>query len=121
VVANSLLSQKKKVRVVGRDDKKLTAFTSRGAKHSRKRHRRKISDASVYRAEAVYAMIPPDINQRQLPRIPESRQQRDRQGARERGVKHAVTLSSFGADKAEKTGPIAGLHELESKLNLIKD
>jgi len=36
------------------------------------------------------------------------------------GVKHAVTLSSFGADKPDKTGPIVGLHELETKLNQIK-
>src|SRR5258708_28070099 len=36
------------------------------------------------------------------------------------GVKHAVTLSSFGADKPDKTGPIAGLHEMETRLNQIE-
>jgi uncharacterized protein YbjT (DUF2867 family) len=34
-------------------------------------------------------------------------------------VKHAVTLSSFGADKPDKTGPVTGLHHLEQKLNRI--
>src|SRR5260370_25743970 len=36
------------------------------------------------------------------------------------GVKHAVTLSSFGAYKPDKTGPIAGLHEMETRLNQIE-
>ena len=35
------------------------------------------------------------------------------------GVKHAVTLSSVGADKQAGTGPVAGLHELEEVLNRI--
>src|SRR5205814_8417158 len=34
-------------------------------------------------------------------------------------VKHAVVLSSVGADKPEKTGPVVGLHNLEQKLNRI--
>ena len=32
------------------------------------------------------------------------------------GVKHAVVLSSIGADKPDKTGPVLGLHSLEHKL-----
>jgi uncharacterized protein YbjT (DUF2867 family) len=35
------------------------------------------------------------------------------------GVKYAVLLSSVGADKAEKTGPIVGLHRFEERLNRI--
>jgi uncharacterized protein YbjT (DUF2867 family) len=35
------------------------------------------------------------------------------------GVKHAVTLSSIGADKESGTGPVVGLHELEQALNRI--
>ena len=34
-------------------------------------------------------------------------------------MKYAVTLSSFGADKAEKTGPVAGLHAMESRFAQI--
>jgi uncharacterized protein YbjT (DUF2867 family) len=33
------------------------------------------------------------------------------------GVEYAVVLSSIGADKPEKTGPVVGLHNLEQKLN----
>jgi uncharacterized protein YbjT (DUF2867 family) len=38
---------------------------------------------------------------------------------REAGVKHVVSLSSFGADKPSGTGPVAGLHDLEQNLNQI--
>jgi uncharacterized protein YbjT (DUF2867 family) len=34
-------------------------------------------------------------------------------------VTHAVVLSSVGADKAERTGPVVGLHNLEQKLNSL--
>jgi uncharacterized protein YbjT (DUF2867 family) len=34
-------------------------------------------------------------------------------------VTHAVVLSSVGADKAENTGPVVGLHNLEQKLNAL--
>ena len=35
------------------------------------------------------------------------------------GVKYAVSLSSIGADKAEGTGPVVGLHHMEERLNRI--
>jgi uncharacterized protein YbjT (DUF2867 family) len=37
------------------------------------------------------------------------------------GVKYAVVLSSFGADKPDKTGPVVGLHSLEKKLERISE
>jgi len=36
-------------------------------------------------------------------------------------VPFAITLSSMGAQHAEKTGPIVGLHNMEEKLNQISD
>ena len=33
------------------------------------------------------------------------------------GTKQAVVLSSIGADKPDKTGPVVGLHRMEEKLN----
>ena len=35
------------------------------------------------------------------------------------GIKYAVVLSSVGADKSHGTGPVAGLHSLEKKLEGI--
>src|SRR5262249_55262339 len=40
--------------------------------------------------------------------------------ALEKGVSaHVVVLSSFGADKPDKTGPIAGTHRMEERLKRI--
>ncbi len=121
VVANSLLGQKKKVRVVGRDNKKLAAFTSRGGEAFTANVTDEKSLTRAFTgAEAVYAMIPPDIANDNYHGFQSLASNAIAKALESAGVKHAVTLSSFGADQAEKTGPIAGLHELESKLNLIK-
>src|SRR5216683_4962613 len=121
IVANSLLDKKKRVRVVGRDNKKLAAFTSRGAEaFAGNITDEKALTRAFTGAEAVYAMIPPDLandNYRGFQSLASDAIAKALENA---GVKHAVTLSSFGADKPEKTGPIAGLHEMESKLNLVK-
>ena len=37
------------------------------------------------------------------------------------GVKYAVVLSSVGADKPDKTGPVVGLYNLEKKLGRFLD
>jgi len=36
------------------------------------------------------------------------------------GIGHVVSLSSWGADKADGTGPVAGLHELEQRFDRIE-
>ena len=120
IVANSLLSKKKKVRVVGRDDKKLAAFTSRGAEA----FAGNITDEKALiraftGAEAVYAMIPPDLANDNYRGFRSQASNAIAKALENAGVKHAVALSSVGADKPDKTGPIAGLHEMESKLNLV--
>ncbi len=35
------------------------------------------------------------------------------------GVQYAVSLSSIGADKPDRTGPVVGLHRFEQRLNRI--
>jgi uncharacterized protein YbjT (DUF2867 family) len=66
-------------------------------------------------------MIPPDMT------TPDFRAYQDRvsdaiASALEKAhVKHAVTLSSIGADKTENTGPVLGLHFMEQKLNRIAE
>jgi uncharacterized protein YbjT (DUF2867 family) len=37
----------------------------------------------------------------------------------ESGVTHAISLSSVGANRADKVGPVVGLHYFEQKLNRI--
>ena len=120
VVANRLLDQGKKVRVIGRSMERLQPFVARGAEAF-------VADLSDQTAatqafadaNAVYAMIPPNVAS------PDFRAEQRRVTAaiaaalEHAGVKHAVSLSSVGADKESGTGPVVGLREWEQALNQI--
>ena len=120
IVANRLLDQGKKVRVIGRNRERLQPFVARGAEA----FVADLSDqAAVKQAftgtNAVYAMIPPNVVS------PEFRAEQRRvtaaivAGLEHAGVEHAVTLSSIGADKESGTGPVVGLREWEEAFNRI--
>jgi len=120
VVASRLLDQGKKVRVIGRNRERLQPFVARGAEA----FVADLSDQAAVKqafagATAVYAMIPPNVAS------PDFRAEQRRVTAaiaaalEQAGVKHAVTLSSIGADKESGTGPVVGLHEWEDALNQI--
>jgi uncharacterized protein YbjT (DUF2867 family) len=120
VVANRLLDQGKKVRVIGRSRERLQPFTARGAEA----FVADLADQSALTqafsgADAVYAMIPPNAASQDF-----RSEQRRVSGAmaaalQNANVKHVVALSSIGADKESGTGPVAGLHEFEETLNRI--
>jgi uncharacterized protein YbjT (DUF2867 family) len=121
VVANTLLNKGKRIRVVGRDSRKLAPFVSRGADAF-------VADAvdaqalgrAFAGAEGVYALIPPNHTSDDYRRYQDQVTDAIVTAIEAAGVKHAVTLSSFGADKPDKTGPIAGLHTMETRLNRIE-
>jgi uncharacterized protein YbjT (DUF2867 family) len=108
VVADALLAAGKKVRVIGRDAKRLERFTHKGAEAF-------VADATdaaavtnaFSGAEAAYLMIPP-----YEARVGDSLVSAVKKNA----LKHAVVLSSYGADKPDRTGPVVGLHNFEKKL-----
>ena len=120
VIANRLLDAGKKVRVIGRNQDKLKSFTARGAEAFVADLTDQAALTKAFTgAEAVYAMIPPDIANPD-PRGYQQRVSDALAGAiRQSGVKHVVALSSIGADKPSGNGPVAGLHEFENKLNQI--
>src|SRR6266478_5854053 len=116
IVADFLLSKGKKVRVVGRDSGRLQRFVDKGAEA----FRADLSDAAALTkafsgARAAYLMLPPV----------KSREDQERQSdaiakaVKESSLRYAVHLSSYGAQVPEGTGPIAGLHSSEQKLNAI--
>ena len=117
VVAERLLAEGEKVRVVGRDPTRLERFTQKGAESF-------IADATDARAltnafvgaKAVYAMIPPNIASPDVRAYEEGVSDALRSAIEKNGIKYAVVLSSVGADKSHGTGPVAGLHSLEKKL-----
>jgi uncharacterized protein YbjT (DUF2867 family) len=120
VIAKRLLAQGKKVRVVGRSAERLRPLTSLGAEvFSGEVNDRGAMGKAFAGAEAAYVMIPPDLAN------PDYAAYQDRvidayASALEGGkVPYAVALSSIGADKPDKTGPIAGTHRLEERLKQI--
>jgi len=121
IVANELLSKKKKVRVVGRDNQRLAAFISRGAEgFAANVTDEKALSRAFTGAEAVYVMIPPDPTHENYRGFQSQANNVIAKALENAAVQHAVTLSSVGADKTDKTGPIVGLHEMETKLSQIK-
>jgi len=120
VAAEKLISAGRKVRVIGRDAKKLERFAQKGAEVA-------VADmtdsAAVEKAFAgaawVYALIPPNISAKDVRAYQEKVGDNLASAIRKNGVSHAVVLSSTGADKPSGTGPVVGLHTLEEKLNSI--
>jgi len=117
VAAEALLSRGEKVRVLGRDAKKLQPFAARGAEVAAGDAADPAFLARAFAgADAAYTLIPPDM------RAPDFRAHQDRvgeatvQALRQSGVKRVVFLSSVGADLPAGTGPIVGLHAQEERL-----
>ncbi len=120
VVAGKLLAHGEKVRVIGRDAGRLQHLVQKGAEA----FVANAADAAALTqafsgAKAVYLMIPPN------PSHPSVREDQERvsdamvAAVKNAGVEYTVVLSSIGADKPAKTGPVMGLHNLEQKLNGI--
>jgi uncharacterized protein YbjT (DUF2867 family) len=116
IIGDSLLSKGKKVRVIGRDAGRLQRLVRQGAEA----FTADVSDAAALAkafsgARAAYLMLPPII----------TREDQERQSdaiakaVKESGLRYAVHLSSYGAHVPEGTGPVAGLHSSEQKLNAI--
>ncbi|HKT50149.1 MAG TPA: NAD(P)H-binding protein [Candidatus Angelobacter sp.] len=121
VIANRLIDAGKKVRVISRSADHLKPFVARGAEpFVADLHDQAALTKAFTGADAVYVMIPPDMSTPD-PRGYQKKVTDAIAGAlQSAGVKNAVSLSSVGADKDSGTGPVAGLHELEKKLNAIK-
>ncbi|HLX82671.1 MAG TPA: NmrA family NAD(P)-binding protein [Terriglobales bacterium] len=120
VVARSLLARKHRVRVVGRDAAHLKSLASEGAEVFVSDITNAASLSQAFnKADAAYVMVPPN------PTSDDFRGYQNRvtdaiaTAATNAGLKNIVSLSSFGADKGSGTGPVAGLHELEQKLNQV--
>jgi uncharacterized protein YbjT (DUF2867 family) len=120
VVAETLLAAGEKIRVIGRSADKLQQFVAKGAEA----FTGSVLDADAMTraftgATAVYALIPIDF------KVPKVREYQTAVGeslatALERaGVKHAVALSSYGAQLPEGAGPVSGLHHFELRLNRV--
>lgn len=122
VVAESLIAQKRAVKVVVRDAAKGAPWKAQGAEVAVA----DLGDAGAWAralsgAEGAYVLVPPTFAE------PNFRAYQDRlsttiaEAARTSRVPHVVFLSSIGAHLASGNGPIAGLHVAEEKFRRVEN
>src|SRR5580704_12913181 len=116
----ALLSKGERVRVIGRDAKKMAPFVELGAETfvGNVEDVASMTDA-LNGASAVYLVLPEDISQQDLRTHQERVSDSYAAAITNAKVRFAVNLSSIGAQHAKNTGPIVGLHNQEQKLNQI--
>ncbi len=120
--ASNLLSEGKKVRVIGRSGKKLEELVSKGAEPA-------IGDAldtdflskAFSGSEAVFVMIPPNYEAEDFFQFQYDVSRSTVNAISVSGVKKVVFLSSVGAELPDNNGPIKGLHSAEKMLNDLSD
>ena len=120
IAATQLLDRNENVRVIGRSADRLEPLTARGAEP----FVCDVNDAAALTkafsgAKAVYAMVPPSMTSQNYRADQDRVSDAIAHAIEAAGVEYIVSLSSVGADKAEGTGPVAGLHYLEQTLNSI--
>jgi uncharacterized protein YbjT (DUF2867 family) len=112
-----LIKEGCQVRALGRSSDKLKPLAEQGAQTLCG----DASDAAYLSrafagAEAAYVMIPPLFQTDDFLAYQNSVGESIRKALSASGVRHVVLLSSLGAEQSVGTGPIVGLHLLESRL-----
>jgi uncharacterized protein YbjT (DUF2867 family) len=117
VVANTLLAQKKSVRVVVRDAKKGEPWKARGAEVAVAELENLDALTSALRgAEGAYLLLPPMMGSTNVRADNAKRTAVLAKASDASGVKHVVFLSSIGSQHADGTGPITSTHDAEQVL-----
>ena len=121
IVALKLLSNGKKVRVIGRNADKLKTLTDKGAEAS-------VGDLAdvnflkqAYKgSEAVYIMIPPDPHSTDFKAYQKKIADNHLEAVKANGIKYAILLSSVGAHLRNGAGVVDGLGYLEEIFSNLK-
>ncbi|MBL0348944.1 MAG: NmrA family NAD(P)-binding protein [Elusimicrobia bacterium] len=119
-LVQELLVKKQKVRAVARDAKKLKFLADRGAETVSADLADPAAVAEAFRdATAVFALIPPSYGEEDFRGYQNKVSVVLADALKNAGVRHVVNLSSLGANRPDKTGPIKGLHDHEQRLNKL--
>jgi len=117
-ITELLLDKGHGVRVIGRDAGKLKGFTAKGAEAAVGDMADKAFLAKAFSgADAVFALIPPNFGAVDFRAYQKTIGESVAAAVKVSGVKYVVNLSSQGAHLPDKTGPVAGLHDQEKRLN----
>ncbi len=122
LITEALLAKGNKVRAIGRNAEHLRPLVDKGAEA----FVGSVSDSAAmieaFRgASAVYLVIPPNL----LAEDPRGYQNEVgkayAEAIRKAGIEYAVNLSSIGAYLKKGAGPISGLHDVEQRLNKLRN
>lgn len=120
-VAETLLSQGQKVRVLGRSRERLEPFAKKGAEVAVGSLEDLAFVESAFRgSDAVMAMIPPNPTTGDIRAYQGKIGETIAEAIRKSGVKYVVHISSIGAHLSEGVGPVNGLYDQEQRLNKLK-
>jgi uncharacterized protein YbjT (DUF2867 family) len=118
--AEALLAKGGKVRVTGRDGKKLASLAKLGAELFVGNVENVDSMTKAFDgASAVYLVLPEDISQQDLRAHQECVSDCYAAAVSNAHVQFVVNLSSIGAQHEKNTGPIVRLHSQEQKLDRL--
>lgn len=116
-LAERLLQSGVKVRAVGRSAERLAPLTALGAVACIGEIENTVFLTEAFRgADAVFAMIPPQLNAPDLQAYQLQLATSLSEGLKKADVSRVVALSSAGANLPSGTGPIAGLYKFEALL-----
>jgi uncharacterized protein YbjT (DUF2867 family) len=120
-ITGILLSQGQKVRVIGRNAKRLQKYTDQGAEAAAGN----MEDTGFLTeafagASSVFAMIPTDYTTNDFRGYYNKIGASIAKSIEAASVTHVVNLSSQGAHLSSKTGVVLGLHDQEERLNALE-
>lgn len=118
--AEALLAKGEKVRAIGRDAKKLEPLAAKGAEAFIGNPEDAASLTNAFEgATAAFLVMPSDVRQEDIRGFQERLSDAFVAAITAAKVPYVVAVSSIGAQHAEGTGPIAGLHSMEQKISRI--
>jgi uncharacterized protein YbjT (DUF2867 family) len=121
-LAEILLAGHRRVRVVARQEERLGALGERGAEVlAGSLHDTSFTRRAFAGAQAAFTMLPPILAAADLRGEQNRVSEAIAYGLREARVRHVVNLSSVGAEVPYGTGPIAGLHDHEERLDQLPE
>src|SRR3989338_2374563 len=121
-LVQELLKRGHTVRAVGRDAGKLAALKAKGAEtHPTVFNDPKALAEAFTDAQGIFVMIQPGYGEDDFGAYQDRVGDAIARAIQQVKVTHVVSLSSLGAQHAEGTGPIKGLHRQEQRLNQMSD
>jgi uncharacterized protein YbjT (DUF2867 family) len=120
IIAEKLLSEGKKVRILSRSEEKAKDLLAKGAELLIGDQKNIDTLLKAFKgAEAVYAMISPDYANKDFYAYQKQVADNFAEAIEKSGVKYVVALSSIGAQLQENTGVVTGLRYMEQRFNDI--